>query len=87
MRTFILPPTDGRKTLNDHYVIETDEVARLINYNTEVATFDKIENKIILNDDSFYSAATLRRLKHFLKYYGFKAETKKQIQKDYQMVS
>jgi hypothetical protein len=60
----------------------------LYSYNTKVAEIKG--NKIILNnkiDDSLlFSNTTLRHIKEFLKQNGFKAETKKQIIKDYMEV-
>lgn len=60
----------------------------LYSYNTKVVEIK--DNKVILNnkiDDSLlFSNTTLRHIKEFLKQNGFKAETKKQIIKDYMEV-
>ena len=60
----------------------------LYSYNTKVAEIKG--NKVILNnkiDDSLlFSNTTLRHIKEFLKQNGFKADTKKQIIKDYMEV-
>lgn len=59
--------------------IDDDGVKRLISYTTHVAT---IRGKVAVIYDT-YSATTLRHIKEFLKQNGFKAETSKQIVKDY----
>ena len=60
----------------------------LYSYNTKVAEIKG--NKVILNnnidDNLLFSNTTLRHIKEFLKQNGFKADTKKQIIKDYMEV-
>ena len=60
----------------------------LYSYNTKVVEIK--DNKVILNnkidDKLLFSNTTLRHIKEFLKQNGFKAETKKQIIKDYMEV-
>ena len=57
----------------------------LYSYNTKVAEIKG--DKVILNNNIdgnlLFSNTTLRHIKEFLKQNGFKAETKKQIIKDY----
>ena len=62
-------------------VIEIENDVFLMSYDTIVAFFNRDTKvaKVI----STYSATTLRHIKEFLKQSGFKAETKKQIEKDY----
>lgn len=62
-------------------VIEIENDVFLISYDTIVAFFNRDTKvaKVI----GTYSATTLRHIKEFLKQSGFKAETKKQIEKDY----
>ena len=62
-------------------VIEIENDVFLMSYDTIVAFFNR-DTKIakVVNT---YSATTLRHIKEFLKQSGFKAETKKQIEKDY----
>ena len=60
-------------------VIEQDNKKTLISYNTEVAT---IENGIAKVNDT-YSQTTLRHIKEFLLQNGFKADSKKEIEKNY----
>ena len=62
-------------------VIEIENDVFLISYDTIVAFFNR-DTKIAKVIDT-YSATTLRHIKEFLKQSGFKAETKKQIEKDY----
>ena len=62
-------------------VIEIENDVFLMSYDTIVAFFNRDTKvaKVI----GTYSATTLRHIKEFLKQSGFKAETKKQIEKDY----
>ena len=62
-------------------VIEIENDVFLMSYDTIVAFFNR-DTKIAKVIDT-YSATTLRHIKEFLKQSGFKAETKKQIEKDY----
>ena len=64
-------------------VIEIENEVFLLSYDTIVAFYKRSENipKVI----DTYSATTLRHIKEFLKQSGFKAETKKQIEKDYML--
>lgn len=62
-------------------VIEIENDVFLMSYDTIVAFFNRDTKvaKVI----GTYSATTLRHIKEFLRQSGFKAETKKQIEKDY----
>lgn len=62
-------------------VIEIENDVFLVSYDTVVAFFNR-ETKIAQVVDTF-SQTTLRHIKEFLRQSGFKAETKKQIEKDY----
>lgn len=62
-------------------VIEIENDVFLMSYDTIVAFFNR-SAKIAQVFDT-YSATTLRHIKEFLRQSGFKAETKKQIEKDY----
>lgn len=62
-------------------VIEIENDVFLMSYDTIVA-FYNCETKIAKVVDT-YSATTLRHIKEFLRQSGFKAETKKQIERDY----
>lgn len=57
---------------NDVFLMSYDMIVAFFNRDTKVA-------KVI----GTYSTTTLRHIKEFLKQSGFKAETKKQIEKDY----
>lgn len=62
-------------------IIEIENDVFLVSYDTIVAFYNR-ETKIAEVVDT-YSATTLRHIKEFLKQSGFKAETKKQIERDY----
>ena len=62
-------------------VIEIENDVFLVSYDTIVAFYNR-ETKIAEVIDT-YSATTLRHIKEFLRQSGFKAETKKQIERDY----
>ena len=62
-------------------VVEIENDVFLVSYDTVVAFFNR-ETKIAQVVDTF-SQTTLRHIKEFLRQSGFKAETKKQIEKDY----
>lgn len=62
-------------------VVEIENDVFLVSYDTIVAFYNR-GAKIAQVFDT-YSATTLRHIKEFLKQSGFKAETKKQIEKDY----
>lgn len=62
-------------------VIEIENDVFLVSYDTIVAFFNR-DTKVAKVIDT-YSATTLRHIKEFLKQSGFKAETKKQIEKNY----
>ena len=62
-------------------VFEIENDVFLMSYDTIVAFYNR-ETKIAKVTDT-YSTTTLRHIKEFLRQGGFKAETKKQIEKDY----
>lgn len=62
-------------------VIEIENDVFLLSYDTIVAFYNR-ETKIAKVVDT-YSATTLRHIKEFLRQSGFKAENKKQIERDY----
>lgn len=62
-------------------VVEIENDVFLVSYDTVVAFFNR-ETKIAQVVGTF-SQTTLRHIKEFLRQSGFKAETKKQIEKDY----
>ena len=62
-------------------VIEIENDVFLLSYETIVAFYNR-ETKIAKVVDT-YSATTLRHIKEFLRQSGFKAENKKQIERDY----
>ena len=62
-------------------VHDTPARLELGSYETTVASIDKKTGKATVND--LYSATTTRHIKEFLRQNGCKAETAKQIMKDY----
>ena len=62
-------------------VIEIGNDVFLMSYDTIVAYYRR--GARIAQVFDIYSATTLRHIKEFLKQSGFKAESKKQIEKDY----
>ena len=62
-------------------VVEIENDVFLVSYDTIVAFFNR--DAKVAQVYGTYSATTLRHIKEFLKQSGFKAETKKQIEKDY----
>ena len=72
---------DGRKSFyNKARVVKEDNGnLTLISYSTKVGHI--IKGKPVVT--GLYSATTTRHIKEFLKQQGFKAETSKQILKDY----
>lgn len=84
------PRYDSRKSFYGKAIVSkefvgTGYVITLRSYTTDVA-------EIFLNGNGDYAKATvhgtyspttLRHIKEFLKQYGYKAETKKQIEEDY----
>lgn len=62
-----------------------DNTTELLSYRTVVAKINHSTNTVEVYGT--YGTTTLRHIKEFLKQYGFKAETKKQIETDYMEVS
>ena len=77
----LYPVNDSRKSFYGKAKTAYDEsgTLKLYSYDTLVA---KIENEkpVVIGT---YSATTLRHIKEFLIQSGFKADSKKQIEKDY----
>ena len=89
MTTYLQPIYDGRKSFyNKATVTEFSDGKYLTSYNTVVAQIiDKNHGYSIpayAQVFGTYSQTTLRHIKEFLKQNGFKAETKAQIERDYQ---
>jgi hypothetical protein len=72
---------DGRKSFYGKAKVETDldGCETLYSYGTKVSVIHKGEAYVF----GTYSQTTLRHIKEFLKQNGFKAETARQIMKDY----
>ena len=78
MKTFALIPTNGRASFNNKAtVIVNDNISTLISYNTEVASYNHLENKVYLN--GYFSPTTLVHQNTFLEYCGFDKLTKQEI--------
>lgn len=84
MTTELQPQYDSRKSFYRKALVITEneflgEGVHLKSYDTFVAKI--VNGKAIVN--GIYSPTTLRHIKEFLLQNGFKAESKKQIEKDY----
>lgn len=78
----LLPYYDSAKSFyGKAKVIEVENDVFLMSYDTIVACYNRGAKMAQVFDT--YSATTLRHIKEFLKQSGFKAESKKQIEKDY----
>lgn len=79
----LTPRYDARKSFYGKARVEVDDtnpnILNLYSYNTRVAEIRFGKPKVF----GTYSQTTLRHIKEFLKQHGFKAETGKQIMKDY----
>lgn len=77
------PRYDGRKSFYNKAQVEVDDtnprIKKLYSYNTLVAEIRFGKPKVF----GTYSQTTLRHIKEFLRQEGFKADSKKQILKDY----
>ena len=95
MTTYLKPIHDSKKSFYNKAMVSIDTVLfnsntelkaqdekHLYSYNTEVCYIDNINNVHLLPLWN-YSATTLRHVKEFLKQNGFKADNKRQIEKDY----
>lgn len=82
----LTPKHDSAKSFYGKARIESHqegEVKSLRSYDTVVATMYSPESVLVTTNPAHLTATTLRHIKEFLKQHGFKAETKKQIVKDY----
>lgn len=85
MRTELTTQFDSKKSFYKKAYVELDSdnnTTTLYSYNTKVAYIDLDTKKAVVL--MTYSATTLRHIKEFLKQNGFKAETSKQIENDYE---
>ena len=79
MKTFELTPVNNRKSFyNKCKVIENENKAVLISYNTEVAEYDLINKKMTVK--GYYTPTTATHINAFLNYYGFKTCSKKELE-------
>ena len=79
MQAFELTPINGRKSFGGKAkVIVQDNVSTLISYNTEVASYYHIENKVYLN--GYFGLTTMQHQNVFLKFYGFDKLNKHEIE-------
>lgn len=80
MKTEMIPEfTNVKSFYKKAYIDRINDLKVLYSYDTKVA-YIKNDKAVVLNT---YSATTLKHIKEFLKQEGFKAETKKQIERDY----
>ena len=77
---YLSPQYDSRKSFYNKAVVRTEGDKKILrSYNTDVAYIK--DGKAYVN--GLYSHTTTRHIKDFLKQNGFKAESSKQILKDY----
>ena len=71
---------DSRKSFYGKAKVRSENGKKILrSYNTDVAEIENGKPKV----HGTYSATTLRHIKEFLKQEGYKAESSKQIMKDY----
>lgn len=69
MKIFELTPTNGRKSFNGKCkVIEENDKAKLLSYNTIVCEFDMKTKQFKINGE--YSKTTKVHIEHFKKFYS-----------------
>lgn len=79
METFNLNPVNSRKSFYGKCRVEVENnVATLISYTTKVASYDMLNNKMVVN--GYYSPTTATHINSFLSYYGFEVCNKKQLE-------
>ena len=76
MKRFILEGTSNKARVE-----EVDGVSTLFSYETEVAKFYHVSNKMEVF--GYFSATTMRHINKFLEFYGFDMCTKKELEKHY----
>lgn len=78
-KVFNLKPVDSRKSFyNKCKVIEENGISELQSYNTIVATYNHLKNKMTVN--GYYSQTTARHINSFLDFYGFDTCSKKELE-------
>jgi hypothetical protein len=65
-------------TNNKAIIIQKENLSTLVSYETEVAYYDHLKNKMTVK--GWYSATTARHINKFLQFYGFNTCTKKEIE-------
>jgi hypothetical protein len=65
-------------TNNKAIIIQKENLSTLVSYETEVATYDHLKNKMTVK--GWYSATTARHINKFLQFYGFNTCTKKELE-------
>lgn len=79
-RYFLEPRYDSRQSFYKKAIVTIEGNRKtLVSYSTRVVTI--IDNKVTVHGT--YSPTTLRHIKEFLKQFGFTADSKAQIEKDY----
>jgi hypothetical protein len=75
-----LQPTQGQKSFYNKAKIHNNSEGKILltSYNTHVATFDTIHNKMYVY--GYFSQTTAKHINSFLELYGFKRCNKKQLE-------
>ncbi len=86
VKEYLLIPTyDTRKSFyGKARIVENSDRVVLYSYNTPVAML-KDKKALIENNEKLLTPTTMRHIKEFLLQEGFKAETKPQMLKDYEI--
>lgn len=75
-QTFTLEDFKGKATIVKEN-IGKGAICKLFSYDTHVATYDNLNNKMTVN--GYYSATTARHINAFLEFYGFDRCTKQEL--------
>jgi hypothetical protein len=76
MKVFTLSDTN-----NKGIVVDSEGIARLTSYTTEVATYNHSTKKMKVN--GYYSPTTMKHINAFFVFYGVEKCTKKELEQRY----
>ena len=81
----LTPMYDGRASFYGKALVFDlgNGISELHSYGTTVAKINRKRHTVVLFPAWDHSATTLRHVKEFLRQYGFNAETRSQIERDY----
>ena len=88
IQIFDLTQTNGRKSFGGKAKVrQENNISELLSFNTVVATYNHLENKVYL--DGYFSPTTMQHQNAFLEFYGFDKLNKQEIEsiKDIQKIA